>query len=151
MAHVTPKVPGPLLAAAGALAVSSLLLTGFARLTDIGVQKLPDIVAVERVALNFEDEANGGVAVVDHATGERLYTYAPETGGFVRTALRSFAYTRAKAGIGREPPFELARDGEGRIVLSDPSTGKTVDLEAFGDDNEKDFAMLLDLGKARAR
>jgi hypothetical protein len=40
-------------------------------------------------------------------------------------------------------PFRIALETDGRLLLSDPATGRTVDLRAFGPTNLEVFARLL--------
>ena len=85
----------------------------------------------------------------DPESGAVIMEWAPETGGFVRTSLRSLAITRKRMGIGPEPAFLLHRTGKGRFILEDPSTGEWVSLDAFGRDNAGEFAKLYTAAEAR--
>ncbi len=144
MSHQPEPVPRALLVGAGALVVASLVGVGFARVTDIGVQRAPELRVVDKVTVVFRDEADGGVGVYDPESNEAVHIFGPGEGGFVRTAMRAVAHTRKVSGAGPEAPFELARTEEGRLLLTDTLTGRTVSLEAFGDANAGDFAQLLD-------
>ena len=121
----------------------SVIGVGVSQIADIGLQKEPERRVVESVRVVFSDEPDGGVGVYDFESGATIKIFAPETGGFVRTAMRAVAHTRKIEGAGPEAPFELARTEEGRLLLTDTLTGRTVSLEAFGDANEQDFAQLL--------
>jgi hypothetical protein len=46
-------------------------------------------------------------------------------------------------GIGEFVPFRLTSWSDGRLILFDPSTGRHVDIEAFGTANEAIFGALL--------
>jgi putative photosynthetic complex assembly protein len=71
----------------------------------------------------------------------------PGTGGFLRGVLRGFARDRKLRGLGEEAaPFALTRWADGRLSVTDPATGRYVDLGAFGPDNWKAFAQLLETG-----
>jgi putative photosynthetic complex assembly protein len=78
--------------------------------------------------------APGAAAPIAVATGQN---------GFLRGVLRGFARTRRADGIGAEAPFRLTAWADGRLTLSDPSTGRRADLEAFGPTNEAVFAKFL--------
>jgi putative photosynthetic complex assembly protein len=45
--------------------------------------------------------------------------------------------------VGQDAPVTLARHENGRLTLTDPATGWSVELTAFGSDNEAAFAALL--------
>ena len=136
-------VPRPMLLGAASLVLFALIVTGAARLTGAGVAEAPQAEVVQTLNLQFRDEPDGGVSVYDHDAGERIWLYEPETGGFVRVALRALAHDRLVKGGAPEEAFRLNRLANGRLVIEDPVTGRSIGLEAFGDDNEQDFAQLL--------
>ncbi|MEL6212250.1 MAG: photosynthetic complex assembly protein PuhC [Pseudomonadota bacterium] len=144
--HKPEKIPPALLLAAGALIVASVVGVGFARLTDIGVQHTPEAQIVESITVTFKDEADGGVGVYDYADKSAIYIFEPGTGGFVRTAMRALAYKRKIAGAGPEAPFQVARTDDGRLLLIDMLTEQSIGLEAFGDENARNFEQLLPSG-----
>jgi putative photosynthetic complex assembly protein len=94
--------------------------------------------------LRFEDRPDGAVAVIDADSGRLLDTLQGEQ-GFLRGALRALARERRLRAVGAEPPFELSARSDGRLTLTDPSTGQRLDLEAFGPTNAGVFARLLSL------
>ncbi|MEM8772451.1 MAG: photosynthetic complex assembly protein PuhC [Pseudomonadota bacterium] len=144
MSHEPDRIPPPLLFGVGALVAASLVIVAIARIGNIGVQQTPEAQIIESAMLLFKDEPDGGVGVYAHEDGAQVHTFPPETGGFVRTAMRAVAYKRKIAGAaGPEAPFQLARTEAGRILIIDTVTGETVGLEAFGDANESDFIQLL--------
>ncbi|MEL7489170.1 MAG: photosynthetic complex assembly protein PuhC [Pseudomonadota bacterium] len=143
MAHDPEKIPRPLLFAVSALVIASVGFTGFATITGIGKQAAPTIDIVDSRQIQFRDQADGGVAVYDFVSGDRIWEYPPATGGFVRTAMRAVVHTRRVHGHGPETPFEIARTREGRLILKDATTDLTVGLEAFGAGNAAEFAQLL--------
>jgi putative photosynthetic complex assembly protein len=54
---------------------------------------------------------------------------------------------RRKRGLGPETPFVLSSRSDGRVVLTDPATGRLLDLAAFGPDNAGAFAVFLKAGE----
>lgn len=132
---------------AGAFIVlMSVAVAGFARWTGIGTTHLAASPAVQTVSLRFFDNPQGGVGVAT-SSGEGLAQFAPGEGGFLRGVLRGFARDRRSQGIGSEPPLLLVRHADGRISLSDPQTGRVVELDAFGPTNAGLFAKFLTEGK----
>lgn len=140
-----PMARTPLIIAAAVMIAIVLALTTVSRLTGFGAVSTAAVTGAETLSLQFRDEADGGVGAYDAATGAQVFLYEPETGGFVRTALRALALDRRKAGVGSEPPFELARTAEGQFLLHDPETGQSITLNAFGQGNANEFAKLFEL------
>jgi putative photosynthetic complex assembly protein len=67
----------------------------------------------------------------------------PGTNGFVRGVLRGLARERRRQEIGQQPPFRLTLWDDGRLSLEDETTGRRIELEAFGPTNLAAFARLL--------
>lgn len=140
--------PRALLVAVAALVLFTLIGVAATRLA--GLEKATDwrALSASSVALTFEDGADGSVLARDAGTGRLVREWAPETGGFVRTAMRSLALERRQAGIGAAPAFVLHRTGNGKLILEDPETGKWVSLDAFGGDNSGEFRNLFEAAEA---
>lgn len=132
-----PQVP--LWGAAGLVAFA-LCAALYGRTHGSGVEPPRTPVTAERT-LTFADRDDGAV-IVKLADG-RLLDVMTGQNGFLRGTLRGFARTRRAEGIGAVPPLQLTGYADGRLVLFDPSTGRHVEIEAFGSDNEKVFVRLL--------
>ena len=134
-----PKVP---LYAAISLALITLALVTTARLAgfDPVDQPAQEIVARD---LRFEDRPGGAVAVFDNATQSLVEVVPGGDDSFVRSTLRSMARDRRHDGAGSEVAFHLAGHADGRLTLTDPVTGRRLDLVAFGSDNAKSFSRWL--------
>jgi putative photosynthetic complex assembly protein len=136
-------VPKAALIAAGLLLAVSIALAGTARLHgDIAVAP-PAADKVESRALIFRDRADRGIAVLDGTTGAVVADLSPGTHGFVRGMLRGLSRDRFVHGVGAEVPFTLTRWSDGRYSLSDPATGSTLHLAAYGFANVHEFAAFL--------
>ncbi len=124
----------------------AILLAGAARITGVGTLAKPTSTALDTRLLRFEDRPDGGVAVYDEAEAaeDPVAILAPGTNGFVRSVLRGLARERRLHGVGRAPAFRLTRWADGRLSLDDPSTGRLVELGAFGPTNRAAFAQLMD-------
>ncbi len=133
--------PRAALIAGAGLMLASLGAAATARLTDTGVTRLPPLPAVESRSISFADR-NDGAVVVSDASGVVAVTPSGE-GGFLRGVMRGFARDRKQRGIGPEAPFVLMRRTDGRLSLTDPSTERVVELDAFGPANVAVFARLL--------
>lgn len=135
-----PRAP---LVGAAALIALALVSVVLVRLTGIGTSHVPDADAVTAREFRFEDRKDGGIAVYDARDGRLVEVVAPGTNGFLRGTLRGLARERKRSGVGAAEPFRLTGKADGRLTLDDPSTGRRVDLEAFGPTNAGVFAQLL--------
>lgn len=99
------------------------------------------------VSLGFRDRDVGGVEVVNAKTGQVLEVFEPGTNGFARSVLRGLVRDRRARGIESQSPFDLRSHEDGRVTLSDPLTGRIIELVAFGADNVGVFAAYLTAGE----
>jgi len=134
--------PRAALIGAGALIAGALLLAVLGRVSGIGTTSMPAVAAAAVRDLRFVDGADGSVAIYDSA-GQVVAALPPGTNGFARGVLRGFARSRKLEHIGSQPPFRMTRWTDGRLTLADPSTGRIVDLDAFGPTNAEVFARLM--------
>jgi putative photosynthetic complex assembly protein len=139
-----PVVPKQGVWAAAALILFALASVTTVRLTGIGATRMTLPAAVASRDLRFEDGKNGAVLVYDASNEQLVDTMAPGSNGFVRVVMRGLARQRKLGDIGRQPPFRLTRFANGKITLTDTSTGKQIDLGAFGSDNTAAFSRLMD-------
>ncbi len=93
--------------------------------------------------LQFVDLPDGAIEIKDAATGSAIDVVPPGQNGFMRVTMRSLARQRRLQNIGSEPPFRLTAWSDGTVSLEDPSTGKRVNLRAFGEDNARSIAYLM--------
>jgi putative photosynthetic complex assembly protein len=133
---------GSLLGAA-ALIAFALVTVSMARVTGIGTVHTDHAAPVESWSLRFEDRPDGGIAVINPDSGSVLTVVEPGTDGFIRTVLRSLAYDRQRQHIGSGPAFKLTKWSDRHATLDDPSTGRSIDLVAFGKSNMQAFANLM--------
>jgi putative photosynthetic complex assembly protein len=99
--------------------------------------------------LRFTDEADGSVIVRNATTGATLDVIVPGEDAFIRAVMRGFVRDRKMRKIGVEVPFNLSLYPNKRLTMSDPTTGKEIDLRAFGPTNEGAFARFLATPEAR--
>lgn len=142
------RPPKALLMACAALVVLALLGVSVVRLTGSAHTSDWRPLTVDTLSFRFADGENGEILALNADTGAVVHTWAPETGGFVRTSLRSMALDRAQDGVGAGPPFSLHLTDNGRYILEDPATGQWISLDAFGRDNVAKFARLYAEGRA---
>jgi putative photosynthetic complex assembly protein len=145
-----PFPRAPLIGAAcllGGILIATFLVT----LTGIGRSHRPDAPIVAQIALQFTDQSDGSIRVVDANDHQLIDTVAPGTNGFLRGTLRGLARERKRESAGAIEPFILASHSDGRLTLYDPATQRRVDLESFGPTNEEVFAHLLKRGSSEAQ
>lgn len=135
-----PLLAAALLIGATVFGVATLRLSG----ADVSTRSQAAVVAQR--ALHFEDQADGGVRVLEALPGQparQLQVIDAGAGGFLRGAMRALVRQRRAAGVGPEAPFVLTARADGRLTLIDPATNERVDLESFGPTNAAVFAQLL--------
>ena len=138
MTRNDPIPPFPKLPLYGAFALVLLTIAGVTavRLAGAGGTPRSTAAAAKIRDFRFVDRAGGSVSVIDLATNAEAGTLASGEDGFVRGVLRSLARERRANAVGDEPSFRLTRRLDGSIFISDPSTGRDIELDAFGHTNE---------------
>ena len=94
--------------------------------------------------LLFVDGDRGRIDVLDARTRATLAVYESGEGSFLRGILRSLVRERRVRDLDPGGAFNLALLDNGSLVISDPETGYWMALEAFGIDNRRLFAELLE-------
>jgi len=93
--------------------------------------------------LLFIDGPKGRIDVVEAQTHTPLAAFESGEGSFLRGILRSLVRERRVRDIDPGGAFQLALLENGSLVISDPATGYWMALEAFGVDNRRVFAEIL--------
>ena len=94
--------------------------------------------------LLFIDGPRGRIDVLNARTQATLAVYESGEGSFLRGVLRSLVRERRVRDLDPGGAFSLALLDNGSLVISDPDTGYWMALEAFGLDNRKLFADILE-------
>jgi putative photosynthetic complex assembly protein len=135
--------PGVLWGAAVIIAIT-ITLAAVARHTGMTVTDINQSPPVKVLELRFDDQRDGAIAVFDTERGDVVDVLRPGTSGFVRNVMRSLARERLMHGGKPETPFRMTRWADGRLTIDDPTTGRHVDLGAFGSMNTASFARLIE-------
>lgn len=98
-------------------------------------------ITAER-AIYLKGDMAGAVRVLD-SQGTLLVDLAPDQGGFISGVWRVLQRERTKARVALDGPVLLSAFENGRMAITDPSTGWSADLMGFGRDNASAFARLL--------
>jgi putative photosynthetic complex assembly protein len=142
-AHNTAPFPRSILIIAGTVVALTIMTAAIGRLTG-AADSSPTAAAVASRELLFRDRPDGGVAIYDASdTSAPISIAAPETNGFLRATMRGLARQRIRQDASHDIPFRLTEWADGRLTLVDPTTGRRVEMEAFGMSNEEVFAKLL--------
>jgi putative photosynthetic complex assembly protein len=135
--------PRNILIVTGTVLLLSIMTAAAGRISGAS-NSAPTAAAVASRELLFRDQADGGVAVFDaRDPAAPIDVFPPATNGFLRATMRGLARQRIRQDADREVPFLLTEWADGRLTLKDPTTGRTVEMEAFGITNEEVFANLL--------
>jgi putative photosynthetic complex assembly protein len=121
----------------------SVAFAVFARLTGLGILRMPEPEIVQYRDLRFTDRADGSVGVLDASDDAIILIVEPGQGGFLRGVMRGRARERRLGEFGAEPPFRLAQHSDGRLTLEDSATKIKIVLSSFGPTNAEAFAKLL--------
>ena len=98
---------------------------------------------VSSANLFFMDGPKGRIEVLEAQSQSLLAAYESGEASFLRGILRSLVRERRVRDIESGGAFHLALLENGSLVISDPATGYWMALEAFGTDNRRVFAELL--------
>jgi putative photosynthetic complex assembly protein len=134
-------IPRRALVVGAAALAATIAGTAWFRLAGLAT-RAPDAQTVARRALRFDDLPDGGIAIVDAASGRTLEVVHGEQ-GFLRGTLRGLVRERKRRGLTSDAPLELIARADGRLTLVDPVTDRRIDLESFGPTNAAVFARWL--------
>ena len=134
-------IPRTLLWGMMALALSSLALASFSVATKrphVGVPMSGTVVASRDLIL----EGVSAQAVVVRDIDGTVLLDLPH-GGFITVIQSGMERARKVARVPGNPPMQVVRYDNGRLVAEDPATGWSAELYAFGQDNKAAFERLL--------
>ncbi|KAA6182839.1 phosphonoacetaldehyde hydrolase [Thiohalocapsa marina] len=129
--------------------IGAALLIGFViaatvmvRLTGVGGTEMPITPVVESRQLVFIDNGDGTTTVRVPDEG-RVADLESGVDGFVLGVMRGMVRERNAYDAPLDAPYLLSRREDGRLLFEDPSTGRIIDVRAFGPTNMESFARLL--------
>jgi putative photosynthetic complex assembly protein len=102
----------------------------------------PDSPVKVEKTLFLQGDMSGAARVLD-ANGTMIANLSPEEGGFLSGIWRVLQRERTKARVALDGPVTVTAFENGRMAITDPSTGWSADLMGFGQDNAAAFARLL--------
>ena len=134
------------------LATAAILLTlSLVIASNVIGTRTADVISERRAvikrALVFRDAPNGAIAVYDRGAAEPFIILPRSGNTFMASAIRLMGQSRElRSKAGPEDPFVLTLWDDGKMTFSDPATGDTLELAAYGPTNAKTFAQLLPPG-----
>jgi putative photosynthetic complex assembly protein len=139
--HRFPRLP---LYTAFVLVLFSIAAVGFGRYTGIGTVLTPVTYPMAVRDVRFVTAENDVITVIDGVTGDTIEVIPSDKDGFIHGALRGIQRDRKLRGIAYDEPYRIIRWDDGRLTLSDTSTGMRVQLDPFGPTNAGAFARFLE-------
>ncbi len=137
-------VPRAALLAGLFLMVGSIIVAGYSQLTGVGKTQIEESKVVKHIDLFFVDQPDGSVDVMSAKSGQLLQTVGRNDGGFLRVVMRGLVRDRKTRSIGPELPFRLIKREDGKVMMTDPATDISIDLDPFGASNRDAFARFLE-------
>lgn len=136
-------IPKQLLYGMAALAVSSLALVSYARLTDRPLEGVPTMepVVAERL-LGFAHADDGKVSITEG--GVEIAHMTGRSAGFIDAYTAALERKRMLSRSDPAAPIRVAAFADGHVVLIDPETDWRVDPRSFGAGAQAAFAALLE-------
>lgn len=137
------RIPVALLRGILVLLVLVLTLVFYSSLTDRPLEaQPPDGAIVSERIVHLQGTVAGAARITD-AEGVEIMRFASGDGGFVSTIDRVIRRERLRNGVSNDGVLHVRmREGQ-RLSIFDPSTGREIELEAFGRDNIAKFAVLV--------
>ncbi len=145
--HHRQKIPRGVLLAAAIMMLLSIGLAAGARRVYLASPPPQVAPAQESIDITFADRPDGSIAVSEAASGREISLVPPRSNGFIRGVLRGMFRTRKLEAVARSERFHLAREADGRLTLTDPQTGRHIQLNSFGPTNAAVFHQLLLAGR----
>ena len=127
-----------------ALIIGVLALVSYATFTGRTPSAVVPEGAVVKSRLILIQAEDSGAARIFTAEGKLIADLSAKHGGFISSIDRSVRRKRVVADLPQAGPVLLTLDDLNRLKISDPQSGWSADLMAFGRSNIGAFARLLD-------
>ncbi|MEO1732724.1 MAG: photosynthetic complex assembly protein PuhC [Pseudomonadota bacterium] len=143
--HENTLINRGMMRAVCAMLLLALGFVTYARLTDRPLEGVPTEVPFVRERVVTLTTENNGAAIVRAEDGQVIADIAAGEGGFIATIDRVVRRERTVNRAAQDMPILVRERADGRIVVFDPTTNWSAELNAFGPNNVQAFARLLDL------
>ena len=141
--HEKELIPIRLVQAVGALLLVTLLMVGYARLSDMPLIGTPkQVPVVSQTTLEFVKQDNGSVSIYNDDGVEIINSRAGPY-GFIVVVYNGFMSERKKKKIDINNPLKLIQYEDGRLTIVDESSSWDMHLNSFGSMNAAVFKELI--------
>jgi putative photosynthetic complex assembly protein len=141
---------GALYGAGGIIGLTLLTVFGIRAGVLPGRDTAPQIRVEQQVAIvkardfRFADRQDGALIATDAQSGDIALILEPgSNSGFIRGVMRGLMRERMLHKVARDGPVTVTQWADGALTLTDPSTGRILELGSFGHTNRASFAQLL--------
>ena len=136
-------IPIRLVQAVGALLLFTLLMVGYAKLSNMPLIGTPkETLVVNQTTLEFVKQSNGSVSIYDNK-GKEIINSRAGPYGFIVVVYNGFMSERKKKKINTNDPLKLVQYQDGRLTIVDDSSSWDMHLNSFGAMNAEVFKKLM--------
>ena len=141
--HEKEVIPIRLVQAVGALLLVTLLMVGYAKLSNMPLIGTPkEASVVNEITLEFVKQGNGSVSIYDNK-GQEIINSRSGPYGFIVVVYNGFMSERKKKKINTNDPLKLVQYDDGRLTILDVSSSWDMHLNSFGAMNAEVFKNLM--------
>ena len=141
--HEKEVIPIRLVQAVGALLLVTLLMVGYAKLSNIPLIGTPkEASVVNEITLKFVKQGNGSVSIYNNK-GQEIINSRTGPNGFIVVVYNGFMSERKKKKINTNDPLKLVQYDDGRLTILDVSSSWDMHLNSFGAMNAEVFKKLM--------
>ena len=141
--HEKEVIPIRLVQAVGALLLVTLLMVGYAKLSNMPLIGTPkEASVVNEITLEFVKQGNGSVSIYDNK-GQEIINSRSGPYGFIVVVYNGFMSERKKKKINTNDPLKLVQYEDGRLTIVDDSSSWDMHLNSFGAMNAAVFKKLM--------
>ena len=141
--HEKEVIPIRLVQAVGALLLVTLLMVGYAKLSNMPLIGTPkEASVVNEITLEFVKQGNGSVSIYDNK-GQEIINSRSGPYGFIVVVYNGFMSERKKKKINTNDPLKLVQYEDGRLTIVDDSSSWDMHLNSFGAMNAEVFKNLM--------
>lgn len=141
--HHSSPIPRPVFIGAAVMIAIAVTAALFGQPEREAAERIAGLEVVQTRALHFQDRADGTVVVLEAPDNTLVDELMPGEHAFIRTVLRTLARARVNNGFDDQEPFHLTRWSNGHLTITDPTTGKRINLGSFGETNVGAFETLM--------